>query len=80
MAAMKLPVALTALALLVAPLFAADPNSLSAQEQAAGWKLLFDGKTLNGWRGYKAEAIGAGWKAQDGAIVLTHKEKKGGQA
>jgi hypothetical protein len=70
-ARMKLPVALTALALLVAPLFAADPNSLSAQEQAAGWKLLFDGKTLNGWRGYKAEAIGAGWKAQDGAIVLT---------
>lgn len=71
LAPMKLPVALTALALFVAPLFAADPNSLSAQEQAAGWKLLFDGKTMNGWRGYKTEAIGAGWKVQDGALVLT---------
>jgi hypothetical protein len=70
-AGMKLPIALTALALCVAPLFAADPNALSAQEQAAGWKSLFDGKTLTGWRGYKTEAIGAGWKAQDGAIVLT---------
>lgn len=71
LAGMKLPVALTALALCVAPLFAADPNALSAQEQAAGWKSLFDGKTLTGWRGYKTEAVGAGWKAQDGAIVLT---------
>jgi hypothetical protein len=53
------------------PGLAAEPNTLSAAEKAAGWKLLFDGTTLEGWRGYKTEAIGAGWKAQDGALVLT---------
>ena len=29
-------------------LFGAD-NFLTPQEKAAGWVLLFDGKTLNGW-------------------------------
>jgi hypothetical protein len=33
--------------------------------------LLFDGKSLDGWRGYKTEAVGSGWKAQDGALTLT---------
>lgn len=70
---MKLRTPLVAFALSVAasPLFAAEPNTLSAAEKSAGWKLLFDGKTLNGWRGYKTEAIGAGWKVQEGALVLT---------
>ena len=73
MRAMKLRTPLLALALVAFVLssFAADPNTLTAKEKSAGWKLLFDGKTLDGWRGYKAEAIGAAWKVQDGAIVLT---------
>lgn len=56
---------------LVASPFAAEPNSLTAAEKSAGWQLLFDGRSLAGWRGYKTEAVGAGWKVQDGALVLT---------
>jgi len=26
---------------------------LTAEETRAGWKMLFDGKSLDGWRGYK---------------------------
>lgn len=57
--------------LAASPIFAAEPNSLSAKEKAEGWKLLFDGKSLDGWRGYKTEAIGAGWKVQEGTLTLT---------
>lgn len=42
---------LIVLALLVLPgvSFGQTINSLTAQEKAQGWVLLFDGKTLNGW-------------------------------
>lgn len=60
-----------ALVVAASPLFAAEPNALTAAEKSAGWKLLFDGTSLDGWRGYKTEAVGAGWKVQDGALVLT---------
>lgn len=64
-------VALFACALIAPAVHAAESNMLSAAEKAAGWKLLFDGKTLDGWRGYKTEQIGAGWKAQDGTLAMT---------
>ena len=34
----------------------AQPNTLSPMEKAAGWKLLFDGKSTAGWHGYKSPA------------------------
>ena len=46
---------------------AAD-NALTAAERQAGWKLLFDGKSLEAWRGFKAEAPDAGWRIEDGAF------------
>ncbi len=42
-------------------------------QDAAAWKLLFDGKTLTGWRGFKSETPPAGWKAIDGALTLQGK-------
>ncbi len=47
----------------------ARPNSLTAAERAAGWKLLFDGQSLAGWRGFKSAAPGASWQVVAGAIV-----------
>jgi hypothetical protein len=44
-------------------------NTLTAEESAAGWKLLFDGKTLAGWQPIgKAELPTKGWIVQDGSI------------
>jgi len=44
--------------LMAAGLFGAD-NVLTPQEKAAGWMLLFDGKTLNGWDSATAQRGGA---------------------
>jgi Domain of Unknown Function (DUF1080) len=46
-------------------------NALTAREQQEGWRLLFDGKTLNGWRGYGMQTMPAGWSVVDGALTRT---------
>src|SRR5438046_943878 len=44
-------------------------NDLSAPERAAGWQLLFDGRTLRGWRGLGYDTVPtAHWVVVDGAI------------
>lgn len=45
------------------------PNTLTEAEKKAGWKLLFDGKSLDGWRIYKKKDA-AGWVVKDGAMYL----------
>jgi hypothetical protein len=46
-------------------------NALTAAEKAAGWTLLFDGRTLDGWRAYKKpDAAGLRWKVEDGTLTL----------
>jgi len=44
-------------------------NSLSTAEQATGWRLLFDGTSINQWRGFKSKGVPDGWKVVDGAIT-----------
>lgn len=45
-------------------------NKLTDQEAAEGWVLLFDGKTLNGWRDFKGDTvITAPWKAEKGTLT-----------
>ena len=58
-------------------------NKLSKAEQSAGWRLLFDGTTLSGWRGFHSDQYAAnnipggqipggpipgGWMVRDGAL------------
>ena len=45
------------------------PNALTAEEKAAGWRLLFDGKTTSGWRAYGADSMPSGWQAQNGSLA-----------
>ena len=50
---------------------ASAPNTLTAAEQGAGWTLLFDGHSLDGWRAYKKpDASGLRWKVADGSLTL----------
>jgi hypothetical protein len=45
------------------------PNTLTSSERAAGWRLLFDGRTLSGWRGFMQTTAPAGWQVVDGALT-----------
>lgn len=52
------------------------PNTLSAREQAEGWRLLWDGATTDGWRGARLEEFPAsGWTIEDGVLSV---QKSGG--
>ena len=51
-------------------------NTLTTEERAQGWKLLFDGKTTAGWRGYKQKDMPAGWQVIDGALVRTRRGRR----
>lgn len=53
------------------PAAPATENSLTDAEKAAGWRLLFDGKTTAGWRNYGKKDISDGWTVQDGALTRT---------
>lgn len=54
----------------------AQENTLTAAEKAAGWKLLFDGRTTEGWRGFKAPAPDPGWTVKDGTLGPDPKTSK----
>lgn len=45
-----------------------SPNTLKPEEQAAGWQLLFDGRSLDGWRA--SDAPSSTFSVKDGAIVV----------
>jgi len=71
-----LPIVAT-LSLAVAAFAADDKNTLTDAEKAAGWKLLFDGKTTNGWVAIGKDSFpDKGWTVEDG--VLVHAEAGGG--
>lgn len=50
---------------------AAKPNTLTAQQKADGWKLLFDGKSSKGWRSARGPKFPKeGWSIKDGMLCV----------
>ncbi|HBU37949.1 MAG TPA: glucose dehydrogenase [Planctomycetaceae bacterium] len=44
-------------------------NRLTESEKRSGWELLFDGRSLQRFKGYQQDTPGAGWRVIDGVIV-----------
>src|SRR6266498_3943449 len=45
-----------------------NPKS-EIRDVASSWRSLFDGKSLEAWRGYKSQTMPAGWRIEAGALV-----------
>lgn len=45
-------------------------NTLTAKEKEDDWKLLFDGKNTEGWRGYGKDSFPQGWIIEDGTLKV----------
>lgn len=51
-------------------------NTLTQEEIDAGWELLFDGKTTNGWHTYnKPGTLGKKWKAKNGMFIFEGRKR-----
>lgn len=81
---MKKPIFLTAFALLA--LIACKAPSEKPQSELAmdtrtpdppqeEWIVLFDGTSMDAWRGYKMDAVPESWKIEDGAMVFYPADK-----
>jgi hypothetical protein len=53
-----------------------SPGILTKQEKDAGWQLLFDGKTTNGWHGYGKQSFPTAWKVENGELHLDAAAKR----
>lgn len=47
-----------------------QPNTLTPEEKNAGWQLLWDGQTFDGWRAiYEKDFPASGWMIENDALV-----------
>lgn len=59
-------------------LTAQQPNTLTAKEKREGWKLLFDGKSKQGWHTYLRDTVGAKWQVKNGVLVFDPSQPNSG--
>ncbi len=52
-------------------------NYLTDAEKAAGWKLLFNGTSFDGWHNFKGQDVRPGWQIKDGALVCADPHNAG---
>lgn len=66
---MKHLLLISALAFSFLSLQAQEQNSLTKKEIKEGWQLLFDGKTLDGWKGFNSDKVFSCWSVKDGELI-----------
>ena len=72
----RLWISLSLLVAMLSTAFASTPNQITEEDKAAGIKLLFDGKTTQGWHSFKKQTFPEkGWDIEDGWL---HGLGKGG--
>jgi hypothetical protein len=55
------------------PVTEPPPNTLTEKEIRTGWRLLWDGKTTDGWRSARSEEFPQqGWEIKDGELSVTN--------
>ena len=47
------------------------PARMSEAERSQGFEALFDGRNLNGWKGYQTDERPKGWSVENGSMVYT---------
>jgi hypothetical protein len=52
-------------------------NQLTDEEKKAGWVLLFDGKSFDGWHNFKREGVRPGWQVKDGTLTCADPHNAG---
>ena len=55
----------------------APANTLGEDEKKAGWKLLYDGRSLDGWHTFKSKEIRPGWQIKDGDLTCVDPKNAG---
>jgi hypothetical protein len=63
----KLALLLAGIGLMINSVDGQELNTLTAQEKAEGWVLLFNGTNLDGWKTFKGGDV-KGWKVIDGIL------------
>lgn len=53
------------------------PNTLTAAEKAEGWRLLFDGKSFDGWHNFKQDGVRPGWQIATNCLVCVDPHNAG---
>lgn len=54
-----------------------EPNTLTKRQIKQGWKLLFDGKTLNGFKGATDDKVlNTCWKVENGQIICPERDQR----